>query len=74
VKLPENLKRIEKLAFEECSKLQFLEIPATVNYIAEDAFTKCENLILRVSAGTYAAQYAQKHQIRFEIVAEESQQ
>ena len=40
--LPKTLKRIESRCFANCVKLRVVNIPASVEYIADDAFLDCE--------------------------------
>jgi hypothetical protein len=45
------------------------EIPADVTSIEDEAFEGCDDdLTIRAGAGSYAAEYARKHEIRFEPV------
>ncbi|HBF44762.1 MAG TPA: hypothetical protein DDW16_03975, partial [Clostridiales bacterium] len=40
--LPKTLKRIESRCFANCVELRVVNIPASVEYIADDAFLDCE--------------------------------
>ncbi|MCL2810593.1 MAG: WG repeat-containing protein [Clostridia bacterium] len=65
--IPEGLILIGPSAFYGCENLAFVIIPTTVELIGEDAFAHCPNLTLRVSAGSYAARYAEEKGIPFQI-------
>lgn len=58
VTLPPSLTAIGDYAFAECGSLEYLEIPASVTEIGEGAFMNAEDLILGVTYGSYAFQYA----------------
>lgn len=46
--LPSTLERIEKHAFALCATLRVVRIPASVTYIADDAFINAENVTFEV--------------------------
>jgi hypothetical protein len=56
-------------AFNDCSRLQSVTIPASVTDICESAFINCEELILTVTKGSYAEQYANDNNIPY-VIAE----
>lgn len=65
VVLPKSVERIEGLAFEECG-LKKIYILANTKYISDSAFYGCDNLTIYGIKGSYAEQYANKHNIPFE--------
>ena len=52
-----SLESVGISAFEGCSRLSRLVIPASVTMIGNQAFDHCENLIVVVTSGSYAEQY-----------------
>ncbi len=56
--LPEGLTAIEAGAFRNCAALASVNIPATAETIAEDAFAGCPGVILTVTAGTPGEAFA----------------
>ena len=58
VVLCEGLEKIYTKSFKDCTSLEKLIIPSTVNNISEDAFDGCDKLIVYVYDGSYALQYA----------------
>ncbi|MBQ4619699.1 MAG: leucine-rich repeat protein [Clostridia bacterium] len=63
VVLPETCTSIMNAAFANCEKLTLIEIPESVNFIAENAFDGSDNAVFNTPAGSYAAQYAAEHEI-----------
>ena len=63
VVLPETCTSIMNAAFANCEKLTLIEIPESVNFIAENAFDGSDNVVFNTPAGSYAAQYAAEHEI-----------
>lgn len=56
IRLPEGIERIESLAFAD-SGAQYVNLPATLSYIAPDAFDGCPDLAASAPSGSYAAQW-----------------
>jgi len=54
--LPNGVKRIESKAFAE-SGLTFISLPASLEFIAEDAFSGCTGLTAQCRKDTYAYEY-----------------
>lgn len=52
-----GLTSIGEGAFSNCTGLESLYIPETVQSIGTTAFDGCDNLLLEISKGTYAHQY-----------------
>ncbi|MGN0996787.1 MAG: leucine-rich repeat protein, partial [Candidatus Ventricola sp.] len=65
VLLPDGCLSIGAGAFAGCTELHRIEIPATVESIADDAFDGCnlEGLTIVTSAGSYAERWAKAHGI-----------
>lgn len=42
--LPENVTEIEPYAFNWCTNLRYLRLPYTMEYLAEGAFNRCQNI------------------------------
>lgn len=47
--LPKTLKRIESRCFANCTQLRVVNIPVSVEFIADDAFLNCENATFNVA-------------------------
>lgn len=68
--LPEGLKVISKDDFSDCL-LSRIYIPNSVTTIEEDAFEKCENVVvIYCNANSYAKQYAEEHNISYVELSE----
>ncbi len=59
----EGLRRIESRAFAACADLEEVVLPASVTYIAEDAFAGSNQVTITAPAGSYAATWAESHGI-----------
>ncbi|MBM6871433.1 leucine-rich repeat protein [Pseudoflavonifractor phocaeensis] len=66
VDIPEGVTEIDTGAFSGCTSLTSVTIPASVTQIGPCAFLWCKNLTVHAPAGSYAQQYAQRNNIRFE--------
>ncbi len=66
VVLPETVTSIGAFAFGYCFALKNVYIPQSVSYIYFSAFNASSNVVLNVSEGTYAHEFAQKNDIPFE--------
>ena len=64
VVLPEGLTSIGEYAFNMCTEAFAITIPASVTFIGETAFMICP-ATLRVTEGSYAAQYAEDNGIPY---------
>ncbi len=60
VLLPEGIQRIESKAFYGAS-LKVINLPDTIEYIADDAFTGTAMTYIIVNEGTYAYEWAKSH-------------
>ena len=61
VVLPESLTSIGAGAFKGSDYTDAITIPASVTFIGQDAFGACGAVRLRVTEGSYAAQYAEEN-------------
>ncbi len=61
--LPETVTSISAYAFGDCFALESLYVPQGVTFIYFSAFNGSSKLVLNVSEGTYAHEYAQAHGI-----------
>ena len=61
------LQSIESKAFINCINLISINLPESVSYIADDAFSNCPNLTIHCLSGSYAEQYAILHKIAREV-------
>ncbi len=61
-----RLARIESKAFADCSNLQLIEIPESVQFIADDAFSGCTTtLIVTGLPGSYVDEYCKRNGLHF---------
>ena len=65
ITLNDGLKRIESNSFSNCD-LQEAHLPASVEYIAEDAFDGNNDMILYAPSGSYAWKWANDHHYWFD--------
>ena len=49
---------IGNLAFANCASLKSIELPDSIVSIADNAFSGCDDLVIRCHSGSYAMQYA----------------
>lgn len=71
--IPEGIVSIEKYAFSLCYYTDTITIPESVTFISEDAFyfagvEAIHGLMLRVTKGSYAEQYAEDNGIAYVIL------
>ena len=66
VNLPKRLECIGTYAFYNCGKLLKVKIPANVKYMGDWVFKVTDGLVLVVAQGSYAEQYAEKNDIKYE--------
>ena len=64
VVLPEKLESIGSLAFAD-SSVKTINLPASISYIAEDAFRNCDSMKATVLPNSYAYQYCIDHEIDY---------
>ena len=69
VSILESVTSIGVSAFSGCSSLTSVSIPDSVTSIGDWAFSGCPNLTLLVHPNTPAHAYAQKNNLRFELIA-----
>ncbi len=67
ITIPDSVTSIGESAFAECTNLKSIIIPDSVTSIGEDAFENCDNITVYASKGSFAAKYAKKNNIPFEI-------
>lgn len=72
VELPQGVERIGRDAFLSCTGLTKVVIPNSVNDIGRDAFGDCSALTIYGNSGSYAQEYAERYDISFVSVAEET--
>ncbi|MGN1340341.1 MAG: leucine-rich repeat domain-containing protein [Oscillospiraceae bacterium] len=65
INIPDSVEEIGEFAFSGCKLLESLVLPESVNTIGEDAFTGCGQLVLTVTSGSYAEQYAIDNDIEY---------
>ena len=76
--IPDSVTSIGSYAFADCLNLTRVTIPKSVTSIGDNAFSKAdfleadEQVTLCVEKGSYAEQYAQKHNIPLEDTEEEN--
>ena len=66
VTIPPKVTSINSGTFYSCDFLEKVNIHDEVKYIANDAFDRCDKLTICGIKGSYAEQYAKKHNIPFE--------
>lgn len=66
ISLPDSVTVIGIRAFGECDSIRYLYLSDNVISIGSNAFEGDEDLIIRCSSGSYAAQYAQENNIKAE--------
>ena len=67
VVIPDTVTEIKTKAFYQCYSLQSVEIPQSVTQISANAFADCgSDLVLFVNNGSYAMQYCQENNIRYQ--------
>ena len=66
VTIPDSVTSISGFAFAGCTNLRNVTIPDSVVSIDSYTFDDCNKLTIRTSAGSYAAQYAMRHNFQLE--------
>lgn len=67
VMLPQGFLAVQDLAFDHTYALSEIYVPATTFYIADTAFSLSGLQSLHGEEGSYAQQWAQSHNLRFEL-------
>lgn len=67
VVLPDGAKEIHNRAFAG-SSVRAMNLPESLEYIAENAFDDCEKLTFTVPRDSYAHRYASDHDLRYTII------
>ena len=68
VEIPDSVTSIGDSAFLGCSSLKSIFISDNVTSMGEDVLLGCEGIIIKTRAGSYAKKYAQREEIKFEII------
>lgn len=68
IKMPEGVTSICESTFRDCENLVFLELTSNITYIHREAFVNCPKLIIKAPRGSYAIEYANQHNIKFEEI------
>ncbi|MDE6251995.1 MAG: leucine-rich repeat protein [Lachnospiraceae bacterium] len=63
--IEEGYTTIESEAFANCISMDRVVIPSTIASIADDAFSGCGDTVLVCTDNSFAAEYAEKHNIRY---------
>ena len=66
--LSENLTTLKKEAFAYCSSLEYVRFGGNIKFIGVGTFRECDKLTILAPAGSYAEDYAKKHNIKFEAI------
>jgi len=70
--IPRGVVNIPVDAFGDCENLEKVTIYETVRFIHPDAFAYCSRLTIYGYSGSYAEQFANSHNIRFEVIEDET--
>ena len=68
VTLPATVSQLNSLTFANCGNLTYVEIPASVSYIAFNAFKNNQNMTLGVYYDSYAYNYAKNKSIPYVLL------
>ena len=69
--IPVDVTTIGDYVFSGCTELESIVIPDAVKSIGDNAFDKCDPTVYGRS-GSYAEEYAEKHNLKFKLVSEYS--
>jgi hypothetical protein len=69
--VPDNVTRIEELAFSACDRLRLIHIPQSVTFIDQRAFMGCiyENIVISCKSNSVAHEFAKR--VGFDVHLEE---
>ena len=72
--ISDGVTQIGEYAFLWCENFESIYIPASVTYIAENAFQSTQNFIIKTPAGSYAEEFAKNHMKsnKITLITEES--
>lgn len=73
VYIHEGTETIEEMAFANCKKLRFIYIPASVTYIAENAFSGNTDFVISCHRGSVASSFRIRNKIPGEYVKKEKE-
>ena len=65
VLIPDGVKTIRQKAFANCANLNWIDIPASVTNIADNAFEGSKGLVIYCPAGSEAAKFAARNDIYY---------
>ena len=63
--LSENVTSIGSMAFDECTGLTSIVIPASVIDIGFSAFSELNDVVILTPKGSYAEEYARESNVKF---------
>lgn len=67
VECPQGLTAIGSRAFADCSELEWIILPSSVEEISADAFENCTNFIIYGDKGSFSEMYAKELGIKFRV-------
>lgn len=62
--VPDGVQTIGERAFAD-SSLEYVKLPESLSFIADDAFNGCTDLILEVSKNSYAERWCRKNDMAY---------
>ena len=65
--IPQGIYGIGVRAFSGCTALKRITLPASIEHIAEGAFSGCEDVTFVVTANSYAHRYCTEHGLKIEF-------
>ena len=65
VLIPSSVKKIDMMAFQQCTSLTTIELPKNIASIEETSFRGCDKLTFTVSKGSYAEDYCKKLGLKY---------
>ena len=65
--LPGHVKTVYGNAFRDCANLQTLALPDSLTYMSGNVLRGCNQVVLTVSSGSYAEQWAKTNQIAYTV-------